>query len=241
MLSAVAALATGWVRAGALRWSLPASPLTSDGLGGAITWSEDAALCDALRGRFESESFGYFGAELYSFVSCEEITDALVRNFALWEANHRLLSFYLPPPHADAEVRVTAAPLGDAGPVHTMLYASPVPPLSTAGVAVDGVGGGAAERAIAGATVILDSDACYVMDASFCVGLQSFAESHEGGEAAAIRLALFAVYSPLVLAGAYLVLSLRTCARRARLVGSGGALHVAASLSYRWYVLALLG
>ena len=48
MLSAVAALATAWVRAGALRWSLPASPLTTDGLGGAITWSEDAALCDAL-------------------------------------------------------------------------------------------------------------------------------------------------------------------------------------------------
>ena len=44
--------------------------------------------------RFDAETFDYFGNRLYSFVSCEEITDALLRGFSTWSANHGRISFF---------------------------------------------------------------------------------------------------------------------------------------------------
>ena len=58
----------------------------------ALAWAQDAGLCAALKARFRAESFEYFGAPFFSFVNCEEITDALLRGFATWSANHGRLS-----------------------------------------------------------------------------------------------------------------------------------------------------
>ena len=80
--------------AGTPVWPLPRDPTSTVGLGGGLAWAQDAALCTSLIDRFDAETFDYFGHRILSFVSCEEITDALLRGFSTWSANHARLSFF---------------------------------------------------------------------------------------------------------------------------------------------------
>ena len=78
----------------AAAWPMPDNLTSIIGLGGGLTWAEDEALCESLKDRFDSETFDYFGVRVFSFVSCEEITDALLRGFSSWADNHGRLSFF---------------------------------------------------------------------------------------------------------------------------------------------------
>ena len=73
---------------------MPVDSSSLEGFGGSLTWAADDSLCTTLLSRFKAETFEYFGAPLFSFVSCEEITDALLRGFAMWSANHARLAFF---------------------------------------------------------------------------------------------------------------------------------------------------
>ena len=75
-------------------WPTPTEATSTLGFGGGLAWAEETGLCEALINRFDAETFDYFGARLFSFVSCEEITDALLRGFATWSANHGRLNFF---------------------------------------------------------------------------------------------------------------------------------------------------
>ena len=75
-------------------WPHPLDITSITGLGGGLTWAEETGLCAALLDKFEAETFHYFGTPIYSFVSCEEITDALLRGFSTWSANHGRLQFF---------------------------------------------------------------------------------------------------------------------------------------------------
>ena len=65
-------------------WPLPADSASTAGLSGSLSWGLHASACEHLLARFESESFLYFGVSFFSFVSCEELTDALLRAFSTW-------------------------------------------------------------------------------------------------------------------------------------------------------------
>ena len=81
-------MATGSTGAAPAMWPTPSDPVQLDGLGGGIAWAEDASLCASLLKRFDAETLEYFGMRIFSFVSCEEITDSLLRAFSTWSANH---------------------------------------------------------------------------------------------------------------------------------------------------------
>jgi hypothetical protein len=76
-------------------WRSPSSTTNTTGLGSSLSWSIDARFCDAILPRFDVESYAYFGYSLLSFVSCEELTDAMLRAFATWSANHERVDFFL--------------------------------------------------------------------------------------------------------------------------------------------------
>ena len=86
----------------AASWPLPQDTTSTVGLGGGLAWTQDADLCAALLDRFDAETFDYFGHRFLSFVSCEEITDALLRGFSTWSANHARISFFAATAECDA-------------------------------------------------------------------------------------------------------------------------------------------
>lgn len=99
MLQAIFATpARAWVRAhlpsgAAYRWSLPASALSDDGLGGGISWAiapSNAAFCARMLPSF-SKHRDYFG--VYPFTSCEDLVAALDHAFGSWSQNHRAIRF----------------------------------------------------------------------------------------------------------------------------------------------------
>ena len=91
-----------------LAWAVPLNATSLDGLGGGLAWAEDVNLCSSLLDRFDAETFDYFGARWLSFINCEEITDALLRGFSTWSANHGRLTFFSVT-HECATANTTAA------------------------------------------------------------------------------------------------------------------------------------
>lgn len=68
-------------------WSMPSDPVSTEGLGGGITWAWDESLCDLLLPRFRERLI------LIPFVRCEQIKAAVHRGFNSWSDNHAHISF----------------------------------------------------------------------------------------------------------------------------------------------------
>ena len=76
------------------RWNVPASSTSDEGLGGGLSWVLEAGFCDRMRPRFpERQILGGVDIPGLDFVSCEDVHDALLRAFATWSANHKLITF----------------------------------------------------------------------------------------------------------------------------------------------------
>ena len=76
------------------RWSMPADTGSSAGLAGGLAWVMDDAFCDNILGRFpERDLLSFVELPGLQFVSCDDVRDAILRGFATWTANHRLISF----------------------------------------------------------------------------------------------------------------------------------------------------
>ena len=106
----------GWVLTEpAQRWPYPSGSLDSTGLGKGLAWTEDHLFCETMMRQFEAETVTYFGTLFFTFVTCDEITDTLVRAFSSWAANHRKLSFY----HVADRCAAVLALFSPGGPTHT--------------------------------------------------------------------------------------------------------------------------
>ena len=79
----------------AFRWNMPLSSSSSEGLGGGIGWVLSSSFCDEMIGRFPERDLvmGLSIPSWLQFVHCSDLRDAILRGFATWSANHRLISF----------------------------------------------------------------------------------------------------------------------------------------------------
>ncbi|KAL3908923.1 MAG: hypothetical protein SGPRY_009608 [Prymnesium sp.] len=68
-------------------WTFPSDPLSSRGLGGAITYAVDKKLCDEIMGVMEEDFWEI------SFVDCDDVRATLHRAFESWASHHRLIQF----------------------------------------------------------------------------------------------------------------------------------------------------
>lgn len=161
----------GWVLTEpAQRWPYPSGSLDSTGLGKGLAWTEDYLFCDTMMRQFESETVTYFGTLFFTFVTCDEITDTLVRAFSVWAANHRKLSFYrvadrcpVNETHSAAdcsyaEIVFQTGPTPTEVPLLVNLTAVEAEPRSTAAETLGGV------RSTQHGTVVFSDTDCYYLD-----------------------------------------------------------------------------
>ena len=217
---------------------------------GGLTWAIDPSLCAALMDRFDAETFDYFGVRLFSFVSCEEITDALIRGFSTWSANHGRLHFYSTTrecagpsnnPAAEcsfAEVVITGGATPHGVPLEAWTNTSTLDAASGDVIGDLGSGDGATTRV----TLSFDtSTTCYYMDSTVCDTLRNLR----------FRTPLLSWFDPLITARAllylpalfglvYLTHNLVLVTYRSRKAGWAHWLYVLTSLSHRWRLLTLL-
>ena len=151
-------------------WPMPAESTSVVGLGGGLAWSIDPALCPSLVDRFGAENFDYFGVRIFSFVTCEEITDALLRGFSSWSANHGRVSFFdVSSACAARGLNATACDLAEVA-----ITGGATPPGQPLRVSVQ-----SADETIRRATLTFDTEdegACYYMDATVCEACEEMLE-----------------------------------------------------------------
>lgn len=86
------------------RWSMPTSPLATEGLGGGIAWALHPAFCDALLPLFPEDNM----RTIVRFITCDDLRNAINSAFSTWAMNHRMISFTDITEHCS--VPITAAP-----------------------------------------------------------------------------------------------------------------------------------
>ena len=215
-------------------WRSPTSTTNTTGLGSSLSWSIDARFCDAILPRFDVESYAYFGFTLLSFVSCEELTDAMLRAFATWSANHERVDFFLIgdacAPGLVAGVNCTVAEV-------TVEAASLAP--STRPLSVEIANGPAWIEAV---RLQFDTSpaTCYYMDSTVCdfyLGLDEVIVYGLPVWQLAMRVG---IYVPAILGALYLLYCVWLLGLRSHQTGCERMLYVAASLSHRWRLIVLL-
>ena len=78
----------------AQRWTVPEALGSREGLGGGLAWVIDESFCEQLLGGFPERSIiRGLAIPALEFVSCDDIKAAVLRGFATWTANHRLIRF----------------------------------------------------------------------------------------------------------------------------------------------------
>jgi hypothetical protein len=104
LLALQACLASAWVTVptmpdGAtqdykLLWSMPANATDDSGLGGGIAFAIDPSFCSTVRPFFREDKQGDVAFKPFTWVTCEEINDALARAMSTWSANHPYIKWY---------------------------------------------------------------------------------------------------------------------------------------------------
>lgn len=242
-------------------WPTPSDPVQLDGLGGGIAWAEDASLCASLLKRFDAETLEYFGMRIFSFVSCEEITDSLLRAFSTWSANHGRINFFLlncsasSPTSAcsDAEVILTADATSHGEPLEVSIETA----LSSDDDAASGDAATSGER-ISRVTLTFDtsSQTCYYMDSTVCETVRALGAAIVVPKllgtydiqalvglsdlALAYALARGLTYLPALLGLLYFVWNVALLTVRSHRAGCDHFVYVLASLSHRWRLVTLL-
>lgn len=229
-----------------MAWAIPADLNSLDGLGGGLSWAEDESLCAALQARFDAETFDYFGARLFTFVTCEELTDALLRGFAMWSANHGRLAFF----SVSHECAVTGQPAAACN-LTEIVVTSGTTPAGTA-LAVEFERGGA-NSTFRRATLTLDTSpsTCYYMDGTVCEALRDLGVAARLPQflrellsmsdlALAYVIARFCIYLPALVGLLYFVHNVMLLMHRSHRAGCAQCLYVVASLSHRWRLVTLL-
>jgi hypothetical protein len=227
------------------------------GLAGGLSWAEQPGLCNALKKRFKAETFEYFGFTIFSFVSCEEITDALQRGFSMWADNHAKLNFFSVTHECVAAFgNASNASVQDCALAEIIIAGG----ATSTPLAVETVVESADASVIRRVTLTLDTSAtCYYMDSTVCESIRdlgaftqlpsilstssSYLISRLGlGETVTdtIAVARTFLYVPTVLGLVYLVHNLVIVTLRSRRAGASHCLFVLASLSHRWRLLTLL-
>ena len=246
-----------------LAWPTPASSTSIVGLGGGLAWVESPALCAKLVDRFDAETFDYFGVRLFSFVGCEEITDALARGFSTWSANHGRVSFFKLSGECEtsgtcelAEVVIDGS---DALPAEERPLRVTVEPGDASAE-----GGGTPIRRVT-LTFATGAATCYYMDATVCEWIRALGvatrlrwlyDSAVGVAAKrqvdiaslvgpddfaiALTIARCLLYLPALLGLIYLIHNLVILRMRSHRAGCAHGLYVLATLSHRWRLLTLL-
>eukprot|EP00900_Chrysochromulina_parva_P007250 jgi/Chrpa1/16526/Chrysochromulina_OHIO_Genome00007661-RA len=76
------------------RWTVPAEQANTDGLGGGLFWALDPQFCEKMLTKFPERNI-FLGVDFLDvdFLNCDDIKAALLRGFATWSDNHRLLNF----------------------------------------------------------------------------------------------------------------------------------------------------
>ena len=76
------------------RWTVPAEQANTDGLGGGLFWALDPQFCEKMLTMFPERNI-FLGVDFLDvdFLNCDDIKAALLRGFATWSDNHRLLNF----------------------------------------------------------------------------------------------------------------------------------------------------
>ena len=74
------------------RWHMPADTNSNAGLGGGLAWVLEPDFCERIISRFPEESVAG-GLNLFQFVTCTEVAEAIARGFATWEKNHKHITF----------------------------------------------------------------------------------------------------------------------------------------------------
>ena len=236
------------------RWPLPTASDSLAGFGGGLAWIESLGFCEALASNFGSEAVDYFGVQLFSFVSCEEIRDALVRGFATWASNHARLSFFAATDacavsdcDALAEIVVVAAANAGGEPLQVTVESN----VSAAAVAE-----------ITRVTLAFDnsSTTCYYMDSTVCDFVRQVADTLtlpdflvgqfqtlSGRNMVtdvelwlALLLIRCVIYLPAAFGLAYFANAIYVLCRKSHRAGCENAVYVTASLSHRWRLSMLL-
>lgn len=76
---------------GAYLWTTPADPLSTEGLGGGITYAVDTDFCNRILPQFRE---GSDLDKMFGFITCKLLRAALNRAFSTWSDNHPAISFY---------------------------------------------------------------------------------------------------------------------------------------------------
>ena len=76
---------------GSYLWTTPADPLSTEGLGGGITYAVDAQFCDKIIPQFRE---GSNLDKMFGFITCKLLRAALNRAFSTWSDNSPAISFY---------------------------------------------------------------------------------------------------------------------------------------------------
>ena len=102
-LASGAALAGGWVTLPSdyakwegrrYAWPISDHPLGDEGLSGGLAFAIDPAFCARLRPVFREDRPGDGSLNLYRFITCADINDALARAMTTWSSNHPYVKFY---------------------------------------------------------------------------------------------------------------------------------------------------
>jgi len=194
------------------RWSVPTMTADTTGLGGGLAWVIDESFCDHLLAQFPERTV-MRGIELRSldFLGCNDIKAALLRGFATWSDNHRLISFTdisrsapcathssNPDDACPWELYITT----DDGSQYPNLaayvfthrssstdplwYARPM--LDASGVQSYGVD--AHQRSV----MSFQTHLCWYLDATFCYYFQRWANDDSVDADMLVRLALFTIF-----------------------------------------------
>ena len=195
-----------------VRWTMPLSTTSTEGLGGGIAWVLDPSFCQQMLPRFPERTL-LRGIELpaFDFIGCAEIQAAMLRGFSTWEENHPAISFSditlsgpcatrtaLPDDACPWELFISTDNGGEypdlaayvfsyrSSQYYSDWYQRPL--YSTAGVPVTGVD--TQERSL----LRFQTHLCWYLDATFCYTFQQWKGEGSIDVDMLVRVLLFTVF-----------------------------------------------